>query len=35
MQVNRATLNVAQRLEGVVSRDLSMRPLLLRLVFLK
>jgi hypothetical protein len=29
MQVNRATLNVAQRLEGVVSRDLSMRPLFL------
>lgn len=29
MQVNRATLNVAQHLEGVVSRDLSMRPLLL------
>lgn len=29
MQVDRATLNVAQRLESVVSRDLSMRPLLL------
>lgn len=29
MQVNRTTLNVAQRLEGNVSRGLSMRPVLL------